>query len=106
MNTLTPDMHFEAVQMNMKKMMQELLSKFNKHLPDQIPNVRAVSRDRFDPTFFPIQGMYGGFFLWLEIRKGELILHSRGGSRICSGSTFVYTVTKDKYQFIRREMTF
>ena len=71
-------------------------------VPRRLPQIANDQGSEGQPTWFPVDGMYGGFAFWLTWSEEQPTLHSRSWCRVVDGSGQYHVITPLEIRLIEQ----
>lgn len=69
-------------------------------IPRRLPQIAKAKGAKEQPTWFSVDGMYGGFAYWIEWTDSEPTLHTESWCRIEEGSGQYHVITPNEIHLI------
>jgi ADP-ribosylglycohydrolase len=85
----------KQIQLYFHKLINERMNEFGIKNDIKLPELNSKQINLEKNMYFPINGMYGGFSYWFELKNDELELISESWSRIAGGSGERHIINKN-----------
>jgi len=83
----------EKLENRFHALIQSRLEAFNLPIPNDLPHLEGLKATKKKPAAFDVDGMYGGFYFYLQHPKGQVSLVVESWSRVCGGSGQRHIIT-------------